>query len=194
VEQFESFDRDENVMKNRRANPSMLTPKEIGVHIDHSLMTLHDTFKTRSDRNADRSEADQHLANAIRHRAQVLRESAGRPTRITKTSLLKHFGQLSKFTLRKAKYPSTAKALEENSESRTDFLERKINWGLDILKAEGRELSMNSFRRLITTPASVIIDRKELIANLAARLGIMADERSAFASALTEDRCDRDQL
>jgi hypothetical protein len=61
------------------------------------------------------------------------------------------------------------------------------------MKAEGLPLSMNVFRRLITTPASVIIDRKELIAILAARLGIMVDERSAFASPLTKDKREREQ-
>lgn len=194
VRQFESGQRDENVKVNRSVDPPMPTPEESGIQSDASLTSVHETFKTRSHRNADRSEQDRQLANAIRRRAQELMESPCRPTRISKTSLLKYLGQLSKFTIRKAKYPLTAKALEETSESRRQFLERKIYWGLKQMKAENLPVSMNVFRRLITTPAPVLCRQKERVAELAAELSVAVDERSVFAlSTKAEEMCCQSQ-
>lgn len=181
VEQFESGARGENGRKDLPDHSIMRAPEPTANKNRPSLKSVQEPFKARFGRNADRSEADLQLATAIRNRARKLRESPARPMHISKTSLLKHFGQLSKFTIRKAKYPLTARALEESSETRTEYLDRKITWGLMRLKREERPLSANVFRRLITTPAPVLYGLKDKIADLAARLGVAVDERSMFA-------------
>ncbi len=189
VERFESVDRGENGKRDRSTDPPMLVSEGNAIQNDLLPKTANGAFKSRFARDADRSEADRQLANAVRCRARKLKESEGRPTRITKTSLLKHFGQLSKFTLRKTKYPLTAKALEDVSERRFEFLDRKISWGLNTLKLEGLPLSMNVFRRLITTPAPVLYRLRERVTKLAAQLGIAVDERSMFALTHRGDGC-----
>jgi hypothetical protein len=45
---------------------------------------------------------------------------------------------------------------------------------------------MNVFRRLITTPASVLYKLTDRVAELAAQIGVPVDERSAFVFAPTE--------
>lgn len=189
VEQFESVDRAEIGKTSRSADLTSNTLDESANPTRPAPPSALAPFKVRFGRNADRSEADRLLADAIRGRGQELRQSSERPMRITSTSLLKHFGQLSKFVLRREKYPATEHALEEASETRHQFLERKIYWGLNRLKLEGRPLSMNLFRRLITTPASSLYGVKDRVAELAAHLGVAVDYRSIFST--SENRGDK---
>jgi len=117
------------------------------IHTTYKWLYAHDREWLRShypthksSRNASRNrnweQADEQIATEVRSYALHIKNSSGKPTWITSTSLLKNISQFSSIRANIHKLPLTAQALAEVTETHEAFVIRRIHWLVECYHLE----------------------------------------------------------
>lgn len=123
---------------------------------------------------------DKWLAVKIRAHVAKIQVTDDKPQRITATGLLNAMKATSKYAACTCSLPETKATLNEVTETKALFLERKILWGIRKMARENKAISVNVLRRVIGTSPSRLRERKQFVIEAMKRLGAVAANRSFF--------------
>lgn len=106
---------------------------------------------------------------------------APKPIQATATSALKQMHLLATYRNNPSKFPLVSEILQKRSESRPEFIRRRIAWAVEKMTTDGESISINKLRRVAGLSAQIVRDHKRHVIDLAQRLNAEINGRSFFA-------------
>lgn len=103
-----------------------------------------------------------------------------KPIQATATAVLKQVHLQAKYCNNPSKFPLVSEILQQRSESRHDFILRRIAWAVENMATDGELISINKLRRVAGLPAQIVRDHKQLIIDLAQQLNATINGKSFF--------------
>jgi hypothetical protein len=132
-------------------------------------------------RRLDRAQLDSVIAGKVRDIISELKSMAHRPTRITKSGVLRRAGYLKKYLTAPKEFPRTEALLREHVENQADYLVRKIRWAVAEMARDGQVISLNFLRRKAGLSGARLREYKQLVLEMAQQLGANVAPHSFFA-------------
>lgn len=129
----------------------------------------------------DWQEVDTLLAKEILATGRHIFTSDARPRRITTTGLLKQHQALQKFMAQPSRFPHTQEAISSLIESKEQFFERKVRWGISRIMASNRKISMDSLRREVAMSSTLLKRNLEIVHIILNELGTLVSEKSILS-------------
>lgn len=135
----------------------------------HVRAAARTTTSSRHPRH-DWTAIDRSLAEAIQASANEMLLSDGRPTRITQSLLLRKQRAFQRFSTRPEAFPRTSRVIEKLAETQSQYLARRIAWGMQRLIESSEEVSIHTLRRESGISAERLKAHIELIHQIIDRL------------------------
>lgn len=104
-----------------------------------------------------------------------------KPVHATKTAVLKKVKLHRLYTAAPENFPLVTKVIEERSESRSDFVKRRLTWAVRTMKNAGTPISVNKLRRVADLPAAELRCHKDFVISIAKQLDADIEGTSFFA-------------
>ncbi|KIH76258.1 hypothetical protein GFER_11615 [Geoalkalibacter ferrihydriticus DSM 17813] len=124
---------------------------------------------------------DQNKAIEIAGVFDEMLASGPKPVQATATAALKRAGLLRQYSNDPTKFPLVAGILQERSESRQNFIRRRLAWAVEQMANSGDPISINKLRRVASLPAETMRDHRQEVINLAEQMNTAIDGGSFFA-------------
>lgn len=135
------------------------------------------------------TQIDQAAAAVVRKTASDEIARTGRPTRLTRTRLLREAGALAAMGKNsETRYPTAFAEAELLAESKEEFLRRTIRWALQEYANRHIPISINQLRRVARLAAGVLLEQRSYVIEVAEELGLAFDARSSLSPLQQQDR------
>lgn len=121
---------------------------------------------------------DVEFSEAVRREAQRLKNSPGRPVRVTASGVASALGCLTMIRRRRDLLPLTIKTLTEVSESVEEIAVRRVEWAARVFRGEGIRPNISEFLMRVGTTTDVAKRPQVEAAINAALLSIQPSERA----------------
>ena len=135
---------------------------------------------TRKDR-VDWVLLDRAIASKLNAIFNEMLASTSKPVRASATAALKQAGILRRYFNNPYRFPLVTETLRHRSESRSEFVKRRLAWAVKVMVKEKQIISLNKLRRAAALPAEVVREHKKLIISVGGDLGAEFDNHSYFS-------------
>jgi hypothetical protein len=109
-------------------------------------------------------------------------KSAEKPRWVTSNLLLEKNKALTRYKRSPGSLPLTTAVLETYVETKEEFLDRKIRWGVGIMAKNDQPISINKLRRVLGMPAPRLRSRKAFVVSCAKSNGAVFAPHSFFTA------------
>lgn len=123
---------------------------------------------------------DQIKANEAEKIFLVMLSTEAKPVRATKTAVLKKLGLFRKYTNAPSDFPLVTKVIDERTESRPDFVKRRLAWAIGEMARDGVPISVNKLRRVAALPAPELRLNKDFVITHTRQLNADVEATSFF--------------
>jgi hypothetical protein len=138
--------------------------------------------KSSARRAKDWHSYDKALAGKIATVATDMLKSAEKPRWVTSNLLLEKNKALTRYKRSPGSLPLTTAVLETYVETKEEFLDRKIRWGVGIMAKNDQPISINKLRRVLGMPAPRLRSRKAFVVSCAKSNGAVFAPHSFFTA------------
>lgn len=132
-------------------------------------------------KRVDWARKDKLMAKEAEQSFHSMLSTETKPVQATKTAVLKKVALHRHYTAAPELFPLVTKVIEEHSESRPDFVKRRLAWAVRTMKKAGTPISINKLRRVAALPAAELKCHKDFVISTAKQLGADIEGTSFFA-------------
>lgn len=136
--------------------------------------------KEKADGNGS-SLLDQRKASEICRVFELMLESDNKPIWATGTAAFKRANLLQHYANNQNRFPRVTEVIMKHSESRSEFIRRRIIWAVEQMATAETNLSVNKLRRIAGFSAQIIKDHSQLVIKYASQRNATIDGKSHFA-------------
>ncbi len=126
------------------------------------------------------ADIDEKKADEVADCFDFLIHSTDKPVHATASAALKKAGMLKQYYRSVEHFPRIGKVLQEKTESRSDFIKRRLSWAVDKMAMEQTPISINNLRRVASLPAETVRGFSGFVTMYGIRIGVEIHEKSYF--------------
>jgi hypothetical protein len=130
-------------------------------------------------KRADRAQIDRELAVRIDATIDAMLKRE-KPLWITKFAVLQRTGMRSKYRSYPGELPRSDMLLRRRVETRSEFVKRKIEWGLKKLKQSAQQISLTKLRATTSLPVNELMQYTTFIMDIAKKHNIQMHPRTSL--------------